>query len=657
MTQSAPYGSWDSPVGTDLLTGATIGLSAPSCAAGTAFWLEAHPEQGGRIGLWSSGEPDATPLELTPDSYLRSTVNEYGGGAYAVDGGLVAYVDFPWRSVHTLEAGATRRIAAIDRVAFGGLVVDAARRRVLAVREDHRVEGGAVTTLVELDVDGDNPEGGRTLAQGADFYASPAVRGDGALAWVEWNHPAMPWDETRLVVRLPERDLPALEVTGHSILYPRWAPDGALLYLSDASGYWNFWRWDGGEPRAVHADPHDFEGPMWVLGGGSYVPLDDERIGCTWFEDGRQRLGILAFGASGESALTPLPIDCVTASLSGDASGTTAVLGFADRPSGVYRLDWTTGAASLIRAATDRTVDPGFVSVPEAVSWPSPDGGVHGWFYPPRNAGFAAPDGELPPLQVLSHGGPTGLATPALNWSIQYWTSRGIAVLDVNYGGSAGYGRAYRERLRGSWGLTDVRDCAAGVEALARAGRIDPERVFIRGGSAGGYTTLQSLVSVDTYKAGISLYGIGDLELLATDTHKFESRYLDGLVAPYPAQRQVYLDRSPVHHLDRLSCPMLILQGLDDKVVPPNQAEGMAAAVRAKGLPVALVEYAGEGHGFRKAETIAHSVEAMLSFAGQVFGFTPAGDIAPLAVENLGAQRAGELSHAPHRVAPTRRQG
>lgn len=628
----APCGSWPSPIGIELLTGATVGLSAPRTDAGDAYWLESHAEQAGRVGLWRRTRQGAT-AEVTPGHNVRAGVNEYGGGEYDVRDGVLVYTILPGNEVHVCEPGRDARVLPTgDAHRHAALTLDLPRRRVIAVREAHSRPGEAVTTLVALDLDGGPDE---TLAAGADFYACPAVCPDGALAWIEWDHPNMPWDATRLMVRVAGATTRVAGGDGVSVVEPTWTPAGALVFCSDASGYWNFWRWDAAGARPLHDDPHDFAGPLWTLLPPDYVVLDEHRLGCTWFDEGVARLGVL--DVSGPPALTPLACDAVAVRLGGDADRTLAILGFADRPTGLFDLDWETGATTLVRPSSTVAVDPGYLSAPVPVTWDGPQGEVHGWFYAPRNPDAVAPPGELPPLQVLSHGGPTALSTAELRYGVQYWTSRGVAVLDVNYGGSTGYGRAYRDRLQGNWGVTDVADCAAGVRALADAGLIDGDRVFIRGGSAGGYTTLASLVGTDVYAAGISLFGIGDLETLATDTHKFESRYLDGLVAPYPAGRQVYLDRSPIHHLDRLSSPMLILQGADDRVVPPSQARSMADAVRAKGLPVALVIYPGEGHGFRGAETIRRSQEAMLSFVAQLFGFTPADPIERLPIENLPA--------------------
>ena len=635
MNTPTPCGSWPSPLGAELLTAGAIGLSAPAADDGTGYWLESHPEQAGRVGLWSRTR-QGDVAELTGDHNVRSSVHEYGGGEYDVRDGVLAYTSLPDNALRIVEPGRPpRTLPTAAHHRYAALTLDLPRRRLIAVREDHGDADAVVTTLVALDLDGGAE---RTLAAGADFYLSPAVRGDGTLAWVEWDFPHMPWDETRL--RLADADGGGAELVagtpGVSVVEPQWLPDGSLVFLSDASGFWNFWRWDtASAARPLHEHSYDFAGPAWTLARPNYVVLDAGRLGCTWLVDGVARLGVLEF--TGAPTLTPLDSDAVEVRLGGDASLTLAVLGFTDRPSGLYEVAWDAGTTTLLRAAGDATLDAGYVSLPLARSWTGPLGEVHGWFYPPTNAAAGVPDGERPPLQVLSHGGPTAMSSPALRLAVQYWTSRGIAVLDVNYSGSSGFGRAYRDRLLGRWGVVDVADCAAGVAALVAAGEVDAARVFIKGGSAGGYTTLASLVDTDAYAAGISLYGIGDLETLATDTHKFEANYLDGLVAPYPEGRATYRERSPIHHLDRLSSPMLLLQGEDDRVVPPSQAHAIADAVRDKGLPVALVLYPGEGHGFRRAETIRHAQEAMLSFVGQLFGFTSADAIERLPIENLPA--------------------
>lgn len=630
MSPALAYGSWPSPISAADLTRSAIGLAPGLVVDGVRFWTEGHPEQGGRIGLWRQG-PGEEPVELTPEAYVRTAVQEYGGGAWTANGSLVAYSSWPDGAVRVTEAGATRTIAAGEPYRYAALELHPDRRLLLAVREDHSVHGAeAVTTIVSLDLDTDNADGGTVLVSGSDFYAHPRLSADGRLAWCEWDHPNMPWDSTRVVVAPLSAPSERTVVAGGSevsALYPAWSPDGGLLLLSDASGYWNFLRWDAERGvRELCPAPHDFCGPLWVLTPAPYSVIDAGRIGCTWLDAGLSRLGVLEFDPAdaGPGRLAEVPTEAVTADLTGTGDHTLAVLGYADRPAELVDLHWTDGTVHTVRRASGVDLPRELVSRARPFTWEGPQGPVHAWFYPPANGDLTGLPGELPPVQVWSHGGPTAFSGPDFAVSVQFWTTRGIGILDVNYGGSTGYGRAYRDRLRGNWGVVDVRDCVDGVRALAAAGLADPARLSIRGGSAGGYTTLAALTSSDVFAAGISLYGIGDLEMLATDTHKFESRYLDGMVAPYPDGREIYRERSPIHHLDRLACPMLILQGADDKVVPLNQAVAMADAVRAKGLPVELVVFDGEGHGFRRAQNIVATAEHALAFLGRVHGFTPA---------------------------------
>ncbi|MEA5118357.1 MAG: prolyl oligopeptidase family serine peptidase [Propionicimonas sp.] len=629
----APYGAWASPITADDLTAATVSLAGGIVDDGVRYWTQAHPEQAGRVGLWR--EDARGRVELTPQGYVRTGVNEYGGGDWTVAAGVVVYSAWPEGSLHVIETdGTTRRFAPGGPWRYAALFLDPARRLVLAVREDHTVAAAEpITTIVALDLDSANPEGGRVLVGGADFYAHPVLSPDGRLAWVEWDHPAMPWDATRLKVA-PLADLAsAVSVGGGdgvAALYPAWSPDGSLVFLADQTGFWNFYRWDGEATGLLYEAPCEFCGPAWTLAPAPYSIIDAGRIGCSPLVHGFGSLAVLHHGPDAPARLELIESDAVSVLVSGHGQRSLALLGYADRPAALVEVDWTTRALTPVRTSSDRVLDPALISRAQPVSWASPDGEVHAWYYPPTNPAFTAPDGELPPVQVWSHGGPTGFSSPEFRIATQFWTSRGIGILDVNYSGSAGFGRAYRERLKGSWGITDVRDCSDGALALVERGLADGDRLSIRGGSAGGYTTLAALTFTDVFAAGISLYGIGDLEALATDTHKFESRYLDSLVAPYPAGREVYLERSPLYHLDGLNCPMLILQGTEDKVVPPDQAEQMVAAVRAKGLPVAYLLFEGEGHGFRAAENISATAQAALAFLGRVHGFTPADDLPAL---------------------------
>lgn len=627
----AAHGSWPSPIAVaDLTAAGVVGLAEPLLDGDDLYWLESRADEGGRVALCR--RRDGVVTELAPGHNVRTRVHEYGGGAYAVAAGVVVFSELSTGQVWVLDGGAARPLTPEGPWRFGDLRVHPGRGLVLAVREDHGAGGEPVNTVVALRLDGENVAGGRVLCAGADFYSSPEFADDGRLAWVEWDHPAMPWDATRLrVARLtsaaegPEVG-EALAVAGgaaESVVAPGWLPDGRLLFITDATGFWNLAVWDGSAVSAVTAVPHDLAFPQWVLGMRPYAILGSGRVVCAPIVDGRatpHRLDL----ASGK--LSDLGFGCT------DAGGFTAsggrvacVAGRPDSPRAV--LAWTADdRPEVVRAGSRTELPADLISRAEAVTWEGPEGPVHGWFYPPTNPEVRGPDGEAPPLLVLSHGGPTALATADFALGYQFWTSRGFAILDVNYGGSSGYGRAYRQRLAGRWGIVDVRDCVHGALALAARGRVDRRRLAIKGGSAGGYTTLRALTTSTVFAAGVSRYGIGDLTALATDTHKFESRYLDGLVGPWPAAQAVYAERSPLNHVDALNCPMLILQGADDRVVPPNHAEAMAAAVSAKGLPVELIVFDGEGHGFRRAETIEAATGAELAFYGRVFGFTPAPD-------------------------------
>lgn len=640
----APCGSWRSPITIDAMLAAGTGLSRIGADGGQLHWLESRPADNGRTILVRATDGGGEPEVLTPaPANVRGRVQEYGGGVWHAAEDIVAWCNDADGAVHVIEGGEDRPITQPDKqFCYGDLVVVPRHRLVLAVREDHHGEGEAVTELVWLSLDDDNIDGGRVLATGADFYAHPVLGDDDRLAWVEWDHPNMPWDSTRIMVaRFAEgRSSGAQQVAGGegvSAVHPKWSPNGTLFFISDADGFWNPWALGSSDtaPRNLAPVENDFCRPLWVLGNDLYAVLDDERLLVMCYEDGRARLGVLHVG-SGELRWVPQTFGDVDSICSANGTGH-AIVDFDDHGSELVRLVDTPDGLALetVREASTTRPEAAFVSRPESIWFDGQHGRTQAWYYAPTNANFRPLDGELPPMIVNTHGGPTGMAPGVYRSDYQFWTSRGFAVLDVNYSGSAGFGRAYRDRLLGQWGIADIDDCRDAVAAIVERGLADPNRLVIQGGSAGGYTTLQALVSTDIFAAGVCRYGIGDLEMLVTDTHKFESRYPFGLVAPYPEGRQVYLDRSPIHHVDRLSSPMLILQGLDDKVVPPNQAVAMADAVRSKGLPVALVMFEGEGHGFRQNATRRAVVEAQLSFFSQLFGFTPADEVPVLEVENL----------------------
>ncbi len=513
---------------------------------------------------------------------------------------------------------------------------------MVCVREDHTVAGReAVNAIVSLDLDGGGDGDAQVLVSGNDFYAAPRLSPDGTrLAWLTWNHPNMPWDGTELWVGELRADgsLGRTErVAGgpaESIFQPEWSPGGVLHFVSDRTGWWNLYRWRDGRIEPLAEMAAEFGLPQWVFGMATYGFASAERIICAYTEGGTDHLAALDT-ATGRLA----PIDTPYAEIGAVRVGPGRALllaGSPTEPTSLVQLDLATGQCEVLRRSSGVPVDPGYLSPPQPIEFPT-EGGLtaHAFFYPPRNPDYVAPPGERPPLLVISHGGPTGATSSTLDLRIQYWTSRGIGVLDVNYGGSTGYGRAYRGRLEGRWGVVDVDDCANGARYLVGRGAVDGDRLIIRGGSAGGYTTLCALTFRDVFQAGASYYGVSDLEALAQETHKFESRYLDRLVGPYPERADLYRERSPIHFTDRLSCPVIFFQGLEDPVVPPSQAEQMVEALRAKGLPVAYVPFEGEQHGFRRAEHIKRALEAELYFYAQVFGFALAEPVEPVPIENL----------------------
>jgi dipeptidyl aminopeptidase/acylaminoacyl peptidase len=636
---TAPYGTWPSPVTTELVTSGTASLASPRLDQDTLYWLESRPDQGGRVDLLRRRVDGATERVTSDEFNVRSRVHEYGGGAYAVGGGVVVFSHFADNRLYLVRDGRTTPLTPVSDHRYADLRVHPDRDLVLAVREDHAGDGEPVTTIVALELGGEGV--GTVLCAGADFYSDPELSDTGVLAWTEWNHPAMPWDATR-IRRGSLVDGAVVDVTDvaggatESAVHPRWAPGGELIFVSDRTDWWNLYAERDGVSTPLWPEAAEFATPQWVFGEQPYMVLDSSRLLVSRISEGVTSINLL--DRSSQTLRPILPAGLYGALTAADGRAA-ALIEDPDRPARLALVDLTTETWTDVRLAGERTLSPDWVSVPRAVSWPSTlddvPGEVHGWYYPPTNPGHTAPEGELPPLITISHGGPTSFSDTGFTVSLQYWTSRGFAVLDVNYRGSTGYGRPYRDALRGAWGIVDVADCAAGAAALADQGLADPRRLIVRGGSAGGYTTLQALTTTDTFTAGISFYGVADLEALARDTHKFEARYLDGLIGPYPEAIEIYHERSPIHHVDRLAVPLLLLQGSDDAVVPPNQAETMAAAVRAKGLPVAMIIFAGEGHGFRRADSIKAALEAQLYFLGRVFDFTPADELPAIDIDNL----------------------
>jgi dipeptidyl aminopeptidase/acylaminoacyl peptidase len=637
----APYGSWRSPITADLIVAETIRLGLIGLDGDDIYWSEMRPAEGGRYVVVRR-TPDRGTADVTPPPFnARTRVHEYGGGAAVVADGTIYFSNWEDQRLYRQDPGGEPRpITPEAELRYADGVVDRGRGRMVCVREDHTIAGREpVNAIVSLDLDGG--EGFRVLASGNDFYAAPRLSPDGArLAWLTWNHPNMPWDGTELWVGELRADGSlgrAKRVAGgldESIFQPEWSPDGVLHFVSDRTGWWNLYCWRDGRVEPLAEMAAEFGLPQWVFGMATYGFASAERIICAYSEGGTWHLAELDT-ATGQ--LTP--IDTPYAEIDAVRAGPDrAVLlaGSPTEPTSVVQLDLATGQFEVLRRSSGVPVDPGYLSSPQPIEFPT-EGGLtaHAFFYPPRNRDYVAPSGERPPLLVVSHGGPTGATSSTLDLGVQYWTSRGIGVLDVNYGGSTGYGRAYRQRLEGRWGIVDVDDCANGARYLAGRGAVDGDRLIIQGGSAGGYTTLCALTFRDVFQAGASYYGVSDLAALAQETHKFESRYLDRLVGPYPERADLYRERSPIHFTDQLSCPVIFFQGLEDPVVPPSQAESMVEALRAKGLPVAYVPFEGEQHGFRRAEHIKRALETELYFYARVFGFELAEPVEPVPIDNL----------------------
>jgi dipeptidyl aminopeptidase/acylaminoacyl peptidase len=635
----APYGSWKSPLTSELIVAASVGIGGLAFDGDDVYWLEARPTEGGRNVLVRLGA-DGNVRDVTPAPFnLRTRVHEYGGGAFLIDEGTVYFSNFVDQRLYLQERGSEPRpLTRSEGTRFADAVMDGRRRRLICVREDHRGGGEPVNSIVSVDLSSGEE---KVLVEGNDFYSTPRLSPDGAhLAWLTWNHPNMPWDGTELwLAELDEAGgaVEARTVAGgltESVFQPEWSPDGTLYFISDPTGWWNLYRLGESGVEPLIEMEAEFGRPQWSFGTSTYAFESTGRIICSYTERGRWHLASLDV-ASGD--LRPIESPFSDVGRVRAVPGRVGVVGGSpSTPVSAAVLDLETGKWAVLKRSTELDIDQGYLSSPEPLEFPT-NGGLtaHALFYPPRNKDFRAPAGEKPPLIVHSHGGPTSATSSVLNLGLQYWTSRGFAVVDVNYGGSTGYGRDYRERLTGNWGVVDVNDCVNAALYLVDRGLVDGDRIAIAGGSAGGYTTLCALAFRHEFRAGASHFGVGDLEALVKDTHKFESRYIDGLVAPYPEGRELFIERSPIHHVDHLSCPVIFFQGLDDKIVPPNQAEAMVEALRRKGVPVAYLAFEGEQHGFRKAENMRRVLDAELYFYSRVFGFDLAEPVAPVPIENL----------------------
>ncbi|WP_092196171.1 alpha/beta hydrolase family protein [Blastococcus tunisiensis] len=627
------HGGWPTPITSALVVRAAARLGEVVVDGDDVWWSESRPAEGGRSVIVRRSA-DGTVADVLPAPWnARTRVHEYGGGAWTVAGGVLWFTDFADQRLYRLlpgsspvavtpEPGIPAGVRHADlRVVPGG---------VLAVRETHAASGAAadvVNEIVRVADDGST----EVLVSGPDFVSDPRPGPAGELAWLQWDHPAMPWDAAQLVVRAADgTETVVAGGIGESVVQPTWAPDGTLWFLCDRTDVWSLHRWRPGSAAELVLDVgSDIAGPQWVFGSSRFALLADGRIVVAFGRGGQDRLGVL--GADGELRELDLPSTAYRGMIAG-GDGVVCVAGAPDSEPVVLHVPVEGGSPEVLRPARDLGLDPAWFSRPEHITFPTEDRGTgigeaHALVYPPANPETTAPAGDLPPLLVVVHGGPTAAAVPVLNLDVQYWTSRGFCVADVDYRGSTGYGRRYRDALQGRWGVVDLDDVVACARFLADSGRVDPSRMAIRGGSAGGYTTLAALsMRPGVFTAGASHYGVADLGALAAETHKFESRYLDGLVAPYdpdagPSGRAVYDERSPINHVDALDTPLAVFQGDEDAVVPPDQAEAIVAALRAKGVPHTYLLFAGEQHGFRKAENIRAALDGELSFYAQVWGF------------------------------------
>ncbi|NEQ78032.1 MAG: S9 family peptidase [Okeania sp. SIO2C9] len=643
MKEIAPYGSWKSPITADLIVAGTIGLSSIAIDGEDVYWIEGRPSEGGR-NVIVRHTPDGQTTDITPPPFnVRTRVHEYGGGAFLVTDGTIYFSNFADQRLYRQTSDAAPQPLTPEvNCRYADAVMDKQRDRLICIQEDHTKGGEAINRIVSISIE--NEADIQILVEGNDFYASPRLSPDGErLCWISWNHPNMPWDGTELwVAQINANGLlgEAQLVAGgkeESIFQPEWSPEGILYFVSDRSKWWNIYRVSGTE--MVNIEPlyplnAEFGTPQWVFGMSTYGFTAANKIICTFTQNGIWHLATLN---TTKKHLQQIEIPYTSmGSLKAKGEQVYFLGSSPTKPTEIVQINLSTGAIKILKRSTDLEINSGYLSIPQSIEFPTENGKTaYGLFYPPTNQDYTEITSEKPPLLVKSHGGPTAATSSSLSLKIQYWTSRGFALLDVNYGGSTGYGREYQQRLKDNWGIVDVDDCVNGAQYLAKRGLVDSNRMAISGGSAGGYTTLCALTFKDVFKAGASYYGVSDLEALATDTHKFESRYLDGLIGPYPEKKDLYKQRSPINFTELLSCPVIFFQGLEDKIVPPNQAEIMLKALKQKGLSVAYVAFPEEQHGFRRSENIKRALDGEFYFYSRVFGFTPADNLQEVEIINL----------------------
>ena len=628
--KTLPFGSWSSPISASMLVAGAKGISEVIPDGQKVWWAESRPSESGRVAImrWQNGNSE----EITPaDANVRTTMHEYGGGAWWAEDDLLWYVDYSDQRLRQLQPGKELVVLSVESqtpkaLRYADIRPTLCKQWLICVHEIHSDKTNEPQNLliaVATNGSGDSIE----IATGADFYGSPVLSPNGKqLAWVQWNHPNMPWDDTTLmladiIVTATAVDLEnCRSIAGgkdEAIVQPSWSPSGKLHYLSDRSDLWHLYK--EGDEQAVLAPEGEIGYPPWVHGLSRYDFLEDGSVVFAQYKNGIDHLNGFADQTNFQSVRT-----------SGSTTSFTSA-------------SWSSEASvyfngKQILAPRDLQLAPEFLSEPEILTFATgaeKEDIAYAIYFAPAHPDISGPSADKPPLIVLAHGGPTSAARSQLALPIRYWTSRGFAVVDVNYRGSSGFGRAYRKKLDGNWGIADVQDCVCVAQYLVDRGDVDPERLIIRGGSAGGFTVLSALAFYDTFTAGASMYGVADLEALANDTHKFESRYLDGLIGPWPQSADVYKARSPINHVDGFDSPMIILQGSEDAIVPPNQSRMIVDALDKRGIPVTYIEFEGEQHGFRKAENIITAIESELAFYGAIFDFIPDGKPRSVEIRNL----------------------
>lgn len=624
-----PYGFWPSAITAEMLTQQSLRISEPQISNGDIFWLESRPHEQGRNALVQLTKSGAQHDLLPAPHSVRTRAHEYGGGSYLVtDEFIICVLDIDQRvylydrATKELSAISPENLSSQTSWRYADFCWDKNRNRVICIREDHTTsEKFERSEIVAINLQKNNSIS--ILVSGADFYTNPRLNPDGnRLSYICWNHPQMPWDGTECYCAELDTEGEIISNTcvagglHESVVQPLWSPTGELFFVSDKNNWWNIYRYSHDSTDIICDMPAEFATPQWTFGMRSYGFLNSETIFCCYSQNGQWHLGTISIT---DKQLTSIQTDL--RDISGIFCSDNAACFLAGNATqNTHLLNFKSNHMSVVAQAANIELVEGDVSLPESIKFPTSDGEeAAGFYYSPINANIKAPANTLPPLIVMCHGGPTGATESSLNMKIQFWTNRGFAVLDVNYRGSTGYGRKYRDRLKSNWGITDVIDVCSGATYLVERGLVDKNKLAIRGGSAGGYTVLAALAFSDTFKVGASLYGIGDLETLAKDTHKFEAHYLDSLVGTYPDQKDIYIARSPINHIEKLNCPVIFLQGLKDKVVPPNQAEAMVNALQQKGIKTAYVTFADEGHGFRQAESIKRAIEAELEFYQSIF--------------------------------------